>query len=94
VEGPGLAVSPALRPVLTRKAAEYVLSLGGVVWVNGEHRDIRTSADLPRQPFTLTDIDLQDPVRAGWWRFTLRTSITEHVDVCAATGAFSYGRYY
>lgn len=30
------------------------------------------------------------PVRAGWWRFTLRTSVTEHVDVCAATGAFTY----
>ena len=35
-----------------------------------------------------------DPVRAGWWRFTLRTSVTEHVDVCTATGAFSYVPYY
>jgi hypothetical protein len=28
----------------------------------------------------------------GWWRFTLRTSITEHIDVCSDTGAFSYLR--
>jgi hypothetical protein len=35
-----------------------------------------------------------DSPRAGWWRFTLRTSVTEHVDVCAATGAFSYVPYY
>src|SRR5262249_53449624 len=34
------------------------------------------------------------PDRAGWWRFTLRTSVTEHVDVCEATGAFSYTPYY
>lgn len=32
--------------------------------------------------------------RQGWWRFTLRTSVTEHVDVCEATGAFSYIPYY
>ncbi len=30
------------------------------------------------------------PLNPGWWRFTLRTSITEHVDVCEATGAFVY----
>ena len=29
-----------------------------------------------------------------WWRFTLRTSVTEHIDVCMATGAFSYILYY
>ncbi len=32
--------------------------------------------------------------RPGWWRFTLRTSLTEHVDVCGATGEFSYTRTY
>jgi hypothetical protein len=32
--------------------------------------------------------------RPGWWRFTLRISGTEHVDVCEATGAFLYARYY
>lgn len=31
-----------------------------------------------------------EPARPGWWRFTLRTSVTEHVDVSAATGAFEY----
>ena len=34
------------------------------------------------------------PPIAGWWRFTLRTSFTEHIDVCEATGAFSYLRDY
>lgn len=34
------------------------------------------------------------PVFVGWWRFTLRTSVTEHVDVCGATGEFSYTPYY
>ena len=37
-----------------RKAAEYVLSLGGTVRVNGENRDINAAADLPRVPFRLT----------------------------------------
>lgn len=34
------------------------------------------------------------PTRTGWWRFTLHTSVTEHVDVCEATGAFLYIPYY
>jgi hypothetical protein len=34
------------------------------------------------------------PVRPGWWRFTLQTSVTEHVDVCEASGAFAYVPYY
>jgi serine/threonine protein kinase len=46
-----------------RKAAEYVLSLGGFARVNGEDRDIRTSADLPRERFTLTYVDFADNQR-------------------------------
>jgi hypothetical protein len=34
------------------------------------------------------------PALPGWWRFTLRTSFTEHVDVCQKTGAFSYSYHY
>jgi hypothetical protein len=34
------------------------------------------------------------PPQPGWWRFTLRTSLTEHVDVCQATGAFRYASHY
>ncbi len=32
----------------------------------------------------------QHSLLEGWWRFTLRTSVIEHVDVCKATGAFKY----
>lgn len=32
--------------------------------------------------------------RPGWWRFTLRPRLTEHVDVSEATGAFSYTKSY
>jgi hypothetical protein len=35
-----------------------------------------------------------ESTRPGWWRFTLRTSVTEHVDICAASGAFTYVPYY
>ncbi|MBN9121966.1 MAG: protein kinase [Planctomycetes bacterium] len=41
-----------------RKAAEYVLSVGGTVRVNGEGRDIVSAADLPRGAFTLTRANL------------------------------------
>jgi serine/threonine protein kinase/Leucine-rich repeat (LRR) protein len=41
-----------------RRAAEYVLSIGGVVRVNGEDRDIKTVATLPEAPFRLTSVDL------------------------------------
>ena len=34
------------------------------------------------------------PVRPGWWRFTLRTSVTEHVDVRQSTGEFVYTPWY
>ncbi len=37
-----------------RKAAEYVLSIGGTVKVNGQGRGIQAAADLPREPFRLT----------------------------------------
>ena len=37
-----------------RKAAEYVLSIGGVVRVNDEVDDDKTVADLPQEPFRLT----------------------------------------
>jgi hypothetical protein len=33
-------------------------------------------------------------VKPGWWRFTFQTSVTEHVDVCDATGEFAYIPYY
>lgn len=42
-----------------RTAAEYVLSLGGIVAVNGQVRDIRELARLPKERFTLTYVNLK-----------------------------------
>src|SRR5439155_9902347 len=40
-----------------RKAAEYVLSVSGIVKVNGEDRDIKGAADLPKGRLILTRAD-------------------------------------
>jgi eukaryotic-like serine/threonine-protein kinase len=42
-----------------RKAAEYVLSIGGAVKVNGQDREVKAAADLPPEAFRLTLVDLQ-----------------------------------
>jgi len=41
-----------------RKAAEYVVSIGGKVHVNDVYQEINSAADLPREPFRLTWVDL------------------------------------
>jgi hypothetical protein len=41
-----------------RRAAEWVLSIGGVVTVNHQDRQIKTTADLPAEPFRLTGVGL------------------------------------
>lgn len=41
-----------------RKAAEYVLSIGGGVYVNSEIRNRNKAADLPKDRFTLTGVFL------------------------------------
>src|SRR5205085_1470253 len=41
-----------------RRAAEYVLDLGGTVQVNGEGKDIKTATDLPKEHFSLTSASL------------------------------------
>ncbi len=43
-----------------RRAAEYVLSIGGTVQVNNSNVDIVRPVDLPTQSFTLTKIWLRD----------------------------------
>ena len=48
--------TPDLDP--DRKAAEYVLSIGGVVRVNYVVDDTKAATDLPQQPFRLTYVDL------------------------------------
>lgn len=42
-----------------RKAAEYVLSIGGAIRVHGMDGDIKSAADLPQQPFELATIVLR-----------------------------------
>jgi Leucine-rich repeat (LRR) protein len=41
-----------------RRAAEYVLSLGGMVKVNEQGEEIKAAADLPRESFRLTSVNL------------------------------------
>jgi hypothetical protein len=41
-----------------RTAAEHVVSLGGRVKVNGQNWEVKGVADLPREPFRLTWVDL------------------------------------
>jgi serine/threonine protein kinase len=41
-----------------RRAAEYVLSIGGIVKVNGQDQEVKAGADLPREPFRLTAASL------------------------------------
>jgi eukaryotic-like serine/threonine-protein kinase len=53
---------PIAAPVSTnsdRKAAEYVLSIGGEVRLHGVNRDIQALADLPPEPFELAAILLR-----------------------------------
>jgi hypothetical protein len=47
---------------LDRKAAQWVLSLGGTVRVSlsGQEREIRAAAELPRESFRLTWVDLRE----------------------------------
>ena len=43
-----------------REAAEYALSLGGMVRVNDQDRDLKAISDLPREPFRLTGLTLKE----------------------------------
>ncbi|VTR99815.1 protein kinase domain-containing protein [Tuwongella immobilis] len=63
---PAKATSP------DREAAEYVLSIGGAVKVNGDNREIKAAIDLPKGDLTLTWVDLVGTKinNAGLARFT------------------------
>ena len=52
----GGIIEPGSNP--DRKAAEYVLSIGGTVRVNDKDSDIKAVADLPKEPFRLTVVGL------------------------------------
>ena len=49
---------PSAAPDPDRKGAEYVLFAGGALRINGEEREIRTAAELPKGRFELTSIAL------------------------------------
>ncbi|QDU18924.1 protein kinase domain-containing protein [Urbifossiella limnaea] len=53
--------APAAAGDPDRAAAEYVVSVGGVVWIDGHNRDFLAAADLPKERFTLTLINLGGP---------------------------------
>ena len=41
-----------------RRVAAFVLSVGGIVGVDGQDQEIKAAADLPRKPFRLTTVGL------------------------------------
>ena len=41
-----------------RKAAEYVLTIGGLVCINDQLLNLKNTAELPKEHFTLSAIDL------------------------------------
>jgi serine/threonine protein kinase len=59
-------VGPRIKPPAAasdpdRQAAEYVVSLGGMVRVNGQDRDFKAATELPKEQFTLGWVDLHSP---------------------------------
>ena len=56
IEWDGGVIDPTSDP--DRKAAEYVLSVGGTVRANGGDSDIKAAADLPKGAFRLTEVVL------------------------------------
>jgi len=55
-------IEPTAGPDPDRRAAEYVLSVGGGIEVNvaGEAREIRAVAELPKEAFRLTEVRLTE----------------------------------
>jgi Leucine-rich repeat (LRR) protein len=61
IEWDGGVIQPTISP--DRRAAEYVLSIGGGVWINDEGREFRGKVDLPGEHFRLTRFDLEKSPR-------------------------------
>ncbi len=84
---------------LDRKTAEWALSVGGQVDVNGEYRGLKALADLPKEPFRLTRVvvldnpavgdqdlaRLKDCPDLGW--FSLRGTPITDIGLANLTGA-------
>jgi hypothetical protein len=60
---PAVVPPPAAKGDPDRKAAEWVLSAGGTVQINGETEDIKKPGDLPKGDLRLTAITLTAPVK-------------------------------
>jgi hypothetical protein len=58
IEWDGSVIQPLARLDPDRQAAEYALSIGGQVRVNGEERDVNAAAGLPGKAFRLTWVSL------------------------------------
>ncbi len=58
IEWDGGVIEPTASLDPDRRAAEYVLSIGGAVKVNEAGQEIKAAADLPRESFRLTSINL------------------------------------
>ena len=60
--GPDSRRSPPVAFEPNRRAAHYVLSMKGAlrVWVSGKEIDVNTFAGLPKQPFTVRAVDLNN----------------------------------
>lgn len=90
VDHNGGIIEPTADPNYT--AAEYVLSVGGSVRINGETKDIKTAADLPKEPFFLTEVGLGNNKRvtdeglASFAGCRYLTSLTLHNTKITDTG--------
>ncbi|MCI0704487.1 MAG: protein kinase [Planctomycetia bacterium] len=87
----GGTIEPTVVADPDRKAAEYVLFIGGIVRVNGEAKDIKAAADLPKERFALVHINLgrnKKLTREGFANFSGCKHVTslnlEAVDVSDA----------
>jgi Leucine-rich repeat (LRR) protein len=59
IEWDGGVIEPMAGLDSDRRAAEYVLSIGGTVRINGAEREIGAVAELPQGPFRLTSVNLR-----------------------------------
>ena len=59
------SVVPKISPNATpdRRAAEYVLEIGGTIGINGGTENVKTVAELPREEFQLTAVNLRGNLR-------------------------------
>jgi serine/threonine protein kinase/Leucine-rich repeat (LRR) protein len=60
IEYDGGVIEPKAPADPDRKAAEYVISVGGMVHVNDQDRYIKAVAELPKDPFRLTCVLLEN----------------------------------